>query len=211
MARTIRTKVFKFSELSEAAKQKAIESYRNDGIDVSYIYDEAHESIKAFNELFGTDEGSRSWLDVRTSNIDDNICSLSGNRLRTYIINNFSWKWTDKIRFSKHIDGSFQKSEWRYKYDCTKYRVSKIAEINNILNCPLTGVCYDNSLLQPIADFIKKPDTYTTFESLMSNCVNELRKDLENEENYRNSDEAIREDIQANDYEFFKDGSMSTL
>lgn len=88
MARTIRVKVYKFNELSNEAKQKAINEARRN-VDTSFIYDDAHETVKAFHNVFGTKEGGRSWLDANTGHIDDNIMNLKGLRLRTYVINNF--------------------------------------------------------------------------------------------------------------------------
>lgn len=47
--KTIRTKVYQFNELTEKAKQQAINDYRNNGIDTDYIYDDAHNTVKEFN------------------------------------------------------------------------------------------------------------------------------------------------------------------
>jgi hypothetical protein len=86
--KTIEIKLYQFSELSESAKQKAIENYRNDNTneDYSYLYGEAHESVKAFHNVFGTNEGNRSWSTCRFDHIDDNILELTGLRLRKYLI-----------------------------------------------------------------------------------------------------------------------------
>ena len=47
MARTIRTKVYKFDELNETAKQKAIEDYRNtDSGDYQFAWDNTKEDAK---------------------------------------------------------------------------------------------------------------------------------------------------------------------
>ena len=62
MAKTIRTKVYSFNELNDEAKQVAIQWYREKILDTYFIYDEAHKSVKAFHELFGIKEGSRSFL-----------------------------------------------------------------------------------------------------------------------------------------------------
>lgn len=211
--RTVRTKVYKFNELSEKAKDKAIEWYRNSGRaneDSSYSYDEAHESVQLFHDIFGTKEGSRSWLDVQTGHIYDNIINLKGLRLQKYIWNNFKtslykgkyyslWSKTEKS-YKHHKDG----------YPVLKSRHSKVFLDNS---CILTGICWDNSLLQPVYDFLEKYQdkadyySYMDFETLMNDCFASLTKDLESEDEYRNSDEAIIEAIQSNEYEFQKDGT----
>ena len=87
--RTIRTKVYSFNELSNEAQQTAIKKFRNNGVNTDFIYDDAYNSVKAFNEVFGTREGSCSWLDVYTYHIDDNILELKGFRLQKYLWNNY--------------------------------------------------------------------------------------------------------------------------
>lgn len=221
MARTIRIKVYKFNELSEDAKQKAIEDYRSDGIDTSYNYDEAHETVIKFHQIFGT---SRSWLDVNTSYLDDNLMNLKGLRLRTYIINNFydqifgkKWRhsWTTdkpvKHRKVKSIIIS-EKTGWTNKKLFGKY-YNKYYDLTTQHECELTGVAWDEILLQPIYEFLewnKKPyyNSYMDFDTLVNDCFSALSKSLEDEDNYQNSDEAIIEAIQANEYEFKQDGSQ---
>jgi len=43
---------------------------------------------------------------------------------------------------------------------------------------------------------------------LLNDCFDELKKSIENEINYRNTDEAIIEEIEANDYEFTENGNI---
>jgi len=207
--RTIRTKIYKFNELTEKAKQTAINKFRNDGIDTDYIYDEAYNTVKEFHELFGTKEDSRSWLDVHTGHIDDNIMNLKGLRLRTYVINNFGSKLYKGKYFS--LWSKTEKSYKHYKdgYPVLKSRYSKVIFDNC---CTLTGVCYDQSILQPVYDFIEnyklKADyySYMDFETLINDCFAELSKDIDNEVEAINSDMAIAENIEANEYEFTIDG-----
>ena len=200
-----------FDELSQTAKDEAISTYRDSGmLDNSFIYDEAHNSVTAFNGLFGTKEGGRSWLDIRTSHIDDNICQLKGLRLRTYIINNFGselYKGKYYSLWSK-IDFPFNKN-FNANRAALKQRHSKVMLEHN---CVLTGVCYDDSILQPIYDIIhsysEDKHAHVTFEMLMNDCIQTLEKDLQTEEDYRNSDENIISEIEANAYTFTEDGEI---
>lgn len=209
--RTVRTKVYKFKELSKQAKEKAIEWYRNSSIDDSQsFYDEAHESVKEFHDIFGTKEGSRSWLDAKTGHIDDNVMNLKGLRLQKYIWNNFKtslykgkyyslWSKTD-ISYKHHKNG----------YPVLKSRYSKVFLDNS---CVLTGVCWDNSLLQPVYDFLEnyraKADyySYMDFETLVNDCFASLQKDLESEVEAINEDDYITKELENSDFEFQKDGT----
>lgn len=87
--RTIRTKIYKFDELSDDAKQKATKHYRNDFLTFDHIYSDAESTVKAFCEAFNVKTGNHSWLDCITSNVDDDILNLTGLRLQKYIYNNF--------------------------------------------------------------------------------------------------------------------------
>jgi hypothetical protein len=216
MARTIRTKVYKFDELNNKAKDSAIEKFRNDGIDTSFIYDDAENTVNEFHELFGTKSGRRSWLEVETGHIDDNVMNLKGLRLRTYIINNFGHKLY-KGKFYNYKNNTANKLT--HKRIVSKYYANTnswgnyyYSAITKEHSCVLTGVCYDDSILQPVYDFIEnykaKADyySYMDFDTLVNDCFAELSKDIDNEVSANNEDEAIIETIQANEYEFTADG-----
>lgn len=206
--KTVEIKIYSFAELSEEAKQTAINNYREIN-DVSYIYDEAHATVKAFHAIFNTKEGRQSWLDVYTDHIDNTILNLKGFRLRKYILNNFG-QYLYKRKYLKSFDGhkkhrmiENRTAQTTNKKYCFAY--SNI-QINNC--CALTGVCYDEDILKPIYDFIdmKVFSSYTTFNKLLNECFENLRDSLEKEEEYRNSYEVISEEIEANAYEFTEDG-----
>jgi hypothetical protein len=211
--RTLEINIYQFNELSEAAKERARQWYLNLE-DFSFVYHEAHKTVKEFNDLFDTREGSRSWLDISTNYIEDNILNLSGQRLRTYILNNYSHKL-----FKKKYLGSSNLSEVKPKYHkmrtirevkqgankglFSSYYYSNIQTSNS---CVLTGVCYDDDILQPIYDFIEKPNE-TTFEDLLNECIESLRISIENEIEYLQSDESVDETIEINGYEFDEEGN----
>lgn len=213
--RTIETKAYKFDELSEEAKQTAINEFVNNPIDNSFIYDEAHNTVKKFHEIFGTSEGNRSWLDFNVNSVDDNLLELKGQRLRTYILNNFG----DSLFTPKFI-GSLKTNNY-----VTHKRIKSPKEVNSIGNrfnpyysgvqkdncCVLTGVCYDDSLLQPMYEFLEgklRPDydKYQDFENLINDCFESLKNDIDSEESAMMEDDYIIDHIEANEYEFTEDG-----
>ncbi|HET8963756.1 MAG TPA: hypothetical protein VFM99_07660 [Chitinophagales bacterium] len=200
--RTIRTKVYKFNELNEEAKKHAINKNRTiDAEGLEYLYDEAHDSVKKFHDIFGTKEGSRSWLDVNTGQIDDNILEMSGIRLYKYIWNNFKNYLLSGEYYSTN---GYLETQNKYHY---KSRKSKI---NLTHDCELTGVCWDESLLKPIYDFLEWGKDYsnTDFDTLISDCFHELKKALDAEEEYRKSDEFIAQELEDTECEFTKDGNL---
>jgi len=208
--KTIEISLYSFAELSPEAQQRAIDNYRNKGIDTSYNWDEAHESIKEFHELFGTKSGHRNWLDFSTSHIDDAILELKGLRLRTYLINNFGWKlWKGKY-FS--LWSKTEKSYKHYKdgFPVLKSRYSKVIEDNS---CVLTGVCWDMDLLDTFYKFINnyrefQSANYQTFEDLIGYAFSDLEKSLESSDEHSNSDKAIREELENQDTEYTEDGKL---
>jgi hypothetical protein len=209
MARTIRTKVYKFNELSEEAKQKAIDSFRNNDIDYSHYSEEITDSAKAVVELFGLKFGRR-YTDIICSHIDDDILNLSGIRLYKYLMNHY---YDDLFtpKYIKSVDREIRGKQFVFKvhkdYKGEPYTqiYSKINRVND--GCPLTGVCYDNDILQPVYNFLKKPDN-RTFEELIREIESAISKAYDNAEEWVNSDEFIKEEIEANEYEFTKDGKQ---
>lgn len=216
--KTIRIKIYKFDELSQDAKNKAIQDFREDGVSVDFIYSDAEKTVEAFNSLFGTSSGRDSWLDVNANNFDDDVLNLKGFRLQKYIWNNyynvlFKGKFYNAIADNKIL---IHPCIEVHKYDVSKgarcsssnFYYSQIQKTNS---CVLTGVCYDNDLLQPIYEFLQKRDfsnCSTTFYDLLNECFYSLKKSIKNEIDYRNTDAAIIEDLEANDYDFLKDGTQ---
>ncbi len=80
--------------------------------------------------------------------------------------------------------------------------------IRKIGNCQFTGACWDECLLDGIAEFMRKPYR-TDFESLLYSCCEDLRIAVEAEIDYQNSGEAIAESILANEYEFNDHGEIA--
>jgi hypothetical protein len=213
--KTIEIKLYKFNELSEEAKQKAIKKQR-ESIDTSYIYREAHNTVKEFEKIFPTDSmGNNSWLDCNVR-IEDSIAELTGERLRKYILNNFG-SFLFKRKYLKHGE----LSEIRKPYhpmmkqreitnNCAnkgKFSISYYSNIQTDSCCVLTGVCYDHSMLKPIYDFLDRK-TEGNFEDILEGCYSSLREDLESEEEAMQEDSYLIEEIDANDYDFTEDGNI---
>lgn len=202
--RTVRTKVYQFNELNESAKQTAIDNYRNNNLNFDFVYSDMHNTIKKFNDVFDIREGSRSWLDFSTSHFENEILSLSGLRLHKYLINNYFYDLFKGKYYSLWSKKDFSFEHYKDGFPVLKQRRSKVIFENC---CVLTGMCYDENVLQPIYDFLKHPDKNTGFEGLISECFQAAKKCIDDEIDYMNSDEYITEEIGNNDFEFTKDGN----
>ena len=201
--RTIRTKVYQFSELSESAKENAIENYRNSERYNQHYFDEVIESVKEVCDLLNLKTG-REYTDIRTSHIDDNILELQGIRLYKYILNNYS-----NVLFQKKTYHFCRMEDGTKRFNCVGLNGGKYVSNcqTEIASCPLTGVCYDMDILQPVYDFLKRPDLSTTFEDLMQEIESAISKTFDNTEEWLNSDEFIKDEIEATEYEFKADGT----
>lgn len=214
----VKVKLYEFSELSEQAKERVRNDNRERYGDTSWIYADAHKSIEKFDDIFGTRSGNHSWLDISLSHIDDNILNLEGERLQRYIWNNYRrylWKGryhTVEIRDKKVIhnrvrcSGPYKSGNYHNAYYSAVFVDDDC--------CVLTGVCYDDDLLKPIYDFMNaRPEgniLTTNFRDLLEDCYSALKKSLEDESDYMQTNKYIDEEIVCHDHQFLENGSEFT-
>jgi hypothetical protein len=217
--KTIEIQLYKFNELNEEGKQNAINNER-ENVCVQFIYDDAYNTVKAFNDVFGLSERSRSWLDFSTSKIVDSILELKGFRLQKYILNNYGSKLFKKA-YLKH--GELRDKEISFWHPMRKYKVinkglstgkfsiSYYSNWKTKNSCVLTGMCYDDDMLSPIYHFLQKRDFSNCtidFQDLLNDCFHEMQKTIDSEVEYRNSDEAIAEELTEGENDFTENGKM---
>ena len=191
--RTIETKLYKFDELSEEAKEKAFENWSNSEREYFWM-DENLESLKQGLQHFGFELknwsidyycATNAYLKIVYQNSNgyvDEEDTLSGVRLWKFINNNMLDYWC------------------KYK---KKYQRGKL--LNG--SCPFTGYCGDESFLAPIRTFMKQPEDIT-FQELMEECAHEVMKAIEADYEFQNSREYFEEEAEANDFEFEQDGTQ---
>jgi len=207
--KTVCINTYKFNELSDKAKNKAINSFRDRQYDYQHYYDEITSSVKALVELFNLKTG-RQYSDLKTSHIDDNITELKGLRLYKYLMSNY---YNDLFtpKYLKSIDRELKCRQFICKVN-KDYKGEKYTMLYSRLFrsdcCVLTGVCYDNDILQPVYDFLKKPDKHTTFEDLIQDIAHAISKAYASTEEWISSDDFIRDEIEANDYDFTEEGKL---
>lgn len=216
MPQTISITVYSFDELSSEAKERAIEAERSARNNHWYFpwQDEYQSTLSAFCERFdievedicghydGTVEIKKGCYPDLNSNADTwyqrryDIYGekVRGLRLRTYVINNFS-------------DVLYERRKQYVNGRGSKHRASNV--FTTPTDCPFTGFCADDAMLQPMRDFVadptSRPATYD-LNDLMGDCVSAFNSAWLRDCEWYMSDECITGDILANEYQFTEDG-----
>ena len=167
--RTETINIYKFNELSDSAKENAISNWRNHG-DYAWT-DEWMDSLKTFCDLLGITirdysigPYSHSYINWSYEpSYEFELTDIRGLRLRTWLINN----WMPYFKKGKYYSGFDKWVDGKYHY---KHRYSKCQFDYD--NCPLTGYVGDMALIQPVLDFIAKPESHIDLEDIVneSNC-----------------------------------------
>lgn len=189
--------VYKASELEEKALEKAYYDWLDTGIAYSWTEDNKN-TLDEFEKLFPVK--IKKWeYDTTSGHVSfeftesDDIEELTGQRLATYIWNNYRYGlFTPKIYWSNKL-GSFKK------------RTSKIKLQTD---CVLTGYCIDDDILDPVYKFLKKPCEHTNFYDLMRDCFQSWVNACSNDFEACTSQEYFIEHSDENGYEYDEHGRM---
>lgn len=171
--RAITLKLFKFEELSKEAQNKAKKNIDFEQYD-SDLWLCATEAKKIYKRL----------------RID---YVISGNRLRTWIVNNI----LPDLTSTKYYGVRYGKN--------AKFRFSKI--FTEVDEGNLTGVCFDYDFLGPLMDFVKKPDeNVDNYQLARTDLIGIAQSLIDAERDYFYSDEGFSEYCEAENIEFLQDG-----
>lgn len=115
-----------------------------------------------------------------------------------------------KPKYIKTLDREFYSKAFICKVK-TRQNGDKYTQIyskNKIsTDCPLTGVCYDNNILQPVYDFLKKP-TNDTLKDLFRDIESAIEKCYSDMDTWLYSEEFIKEELINQETEFIENGSI---
>lgn len=199
--------VYSFDELSDKAKQNAIEYFRNRNYeDGNFWANENRQSMEKFAELFPikvTDwsyGGRGEGVSFRFTD-DYNLEGMKGLRLAKYIWNNYKDN-IYKPRYYSICNGIKNCVGLNSKGRYSKVQITEFG-------CPFTGFYMDNEILAPIFDFMRAPSPNTDFKDLLNDCFNAWVKACNDDVESQNSDENIIETIEANEYEFDENGNLA--
>lgn len=211
--RTIEKNIYTFNELSESAKDKALENYQNNN---DWFWgDEALNTLKKFADMlnirvgnYSIDAYGHSYINFSFPYSNNNIDELSNVRLLSYLWNNYK---------SDLYKGKYYtvKSNKAVKHNRVTSKILRDGKIFNAYYsaitldncCPLTGVYFDDDILQPIFEFMDKPDN-RTFEELINDCMDSFIESCIADIEYNDSMECFAESCKANNYEFDEYGNM---
>ena len=188
--------VYEVNELSAEARNRAYINWLSNGCVYPYGSDDNNtldEFISLFNLRMNNYECSSYSYNFSFKSLNyEEIDKLSGLRLYKYLMNNY-WYHLFRRKIYYH----------KYYYANGKRRLSNIFYNNYSV---LTGVCSDEAILEPIYDFLKKPNEGTNFLDLMRECLDSFFRycqscieDYESEENFI-------EECKNNDYTFLSNG-----
>ena len=193
--RTIETKVFTFDELSDTAKEKAIESIRESYYEHNEFAEWAIDDCslleplnKEMFDLFGADydfpmlENTRENLYYSTDG--DWFIDISNAMVVTDTDAFYKWLGIDVEKFKDEDD--FVILDYKIGEDTIEF------ESND------WDMDFTNEQLVVLNNAVKK------FENHCEGILKRLQADIE----YRFTDESIKEDIEINDYEFLISGKL---
>lgn len=223
--KTISLTLYSFDDLQADVQKQIIEKERWNIMDscMDAYGTDYQKTLKKFQEL--TDTYVRGWevgycgyhyrvdsdkgpFYENPLDYDKDICydELSGKLMFRYIHNNI----IPYITQSKHY---FGKQRWEDGKFIWPSRYSRI--VKTFKDCPLTGACYDNDILEPLLKYYQSWPTYPanyTYKDLMKECYESFFKSWHEEYEYWADDEdAIREELHHNQYEdrlYYEDGRV---
>lgn len=186
--------VYEFNELSEEAKEKARAWYREAAASDNYSLDEMLESLKAVFKVLGYPMKDWSigpynrgnFLKVDLGDAND----LTGKRALAWLENNLF----DQLRITP---AQFKTKQKEYMSYGTDYRPG------NVPPCPLTGVCYDDDLLDALRKDVIAGET---LKDALQGLADKVQAMNEAEIEYQNEDAQVDEMLIANGYTFNQDG-----
>lgn len=197
--RTITINIYSFDELSEKAKEKAIEKYRDNMVlwddEIIATIKAIADAMECFYDYHSYDGVSYS-VSFEYHNSDD---SLSGLRAWAFIENNFVTPNEKSKTYYLHggiyCDG---RKNW-----------SRKSKINYTLDdCPFTGYCADCCFIEAWREWKKNFTIKSTVEDFIDLVAKKLSEEWTTDNEYQLSDDGIIETIEANDYEFLEDGKF---
>lgn len=201
--RTETITLFNFSELPEKIQRRIWEN----GPDFSGDYSGDYEAtLKAFENFFDISVYRYS---VNDWNYDFRfITAGAGNeapegdplRLARFVWNNYA----ECISKGKYY-GTTKWTDGEYKH---KYRYSNIK--TEMDNCPLTGVCRDYDILQPVIDCLHYKAFYKTYRDLIDACLNRFFEAWRANIEYCSGFEYFAECIENGENEYTADGRLWT-
>lgn len=219
----VKIKLYKYEELSEEVRSSIVDKKRFEvGYETMDAYASDYEgTLEKFSELMGVKVSYE--VDYCNYHFRFEFTSdapllgdwrgkefyaeeVTGKLLRRWLNNNFVPYALRKKKYYKFdADYNHEKHRWN------KQRFSKIL-CESWDNCPLTGMCYDYEVLQPIFETLAKPISKSfSLEDLVEKCLDNLFSAWHKEYEYWcDTDSAIDEQLTIwnENNLFYEDGTL---
>lgn len=196
--------VYSYKELSEDAKERVLESFRNNE-EYPWI-NEDRQSLDIFCELFNIKNVEYDYLRLGgyiqgEVDVDDEITQLRGLRLATWIYNNFK-----HILYNGKCYGKLIPHTKDISHPAGLKHIKRYSNIEKEEYCP-TGYCRDYDISRPIFDFINRPTNNKSWRGVIYDCLDSWLKACKVDYDNFYSEKSISEYFESNDYEFDENGN----
>ena len=194
MARTVRTKVYKFNELSGPAKETARQSWREHGLDYEW-----HEfTIEGLKE-----RAPEKGFEIDKIYFSGFCCQGDGAMFEGSVVDFSKFLNGTNPHFQKVVKNNGLDLSWSVRHSGHYYH-SRCSQISfDAGNYPYTYSSKEGFTgnFQTNIDIME-----SNIEEAYHDYCHEIYSTLEKEYDWLNSDEQVDESIIANEYEFTKDG-----
>lgn len=180
---TVTRELYTYDELSECAKERARDWYREHDTEFSWAA-EYRESLEAGLKLLGA--RARDW------SVDCGGGYVSIAEYPADPAEESRWFRGGKL---EPMEGA-RLAKW-----LQRHYSHELAGC-----CELTGFCGDDDFLRPLRTFVARPRKGTTLRDLVRECCDSWVAACAADIRFQSSDEYVSEHIIANGYEFLKNG-----
>lgn len=205
--------VFEYKELSDKAKERAYTNWLQERY---YPFRSDNEkTLRMFERIFPI--AIKDWgYDSQNGNIDfefdetEIIENLSGFRLSKYIWNNykehiFKGKYYGRL---SPFDKNGNKIEISKEHPIGQRHIKRYSKVLFDTCGVLTGYCLDDDILEPIYNFLNKPNNGINFYDLMQQCLNSWVGSCVMDCEANESEETFINEIENNDNMFLENGDL---
>lgn len=205
--------VFQFDELSEAAKQKALEWYRQASQGDNYYQESVYEDAAAIGDILGIDLNQKRVPLMNGSHRYDPCIYYSG-----------FWSQGDGACFEgqySYKKGALKAIRAYAPKDAELHRIAKgLQDVQKrhfyslVASCKHRGRYYHSGCMNvDVSDnrgsYRDIGDAEAAITQLMRDFADWIYKQLENAYEWENADEQVVENIRANEYEFDENGNRA--
>lgn len=236
----ITIRLYDYDELSPEAKKRAIEEWRSEGVEHFWGH-EAEGTLRKLQEYLGIEVTRWAYSPynhdsgvIRFTHYSDDQLALAGRRAQAFLWNNFAnliiqprKKW-----YAKHHDGRVDPSGCLHGDGWKNMSWESNVFFDRVYDgtCPLTGVCFDNDALDPLAYFclgmewdeetrkrVMIPHSKranwvsTTVEDVLRGCVDSLLQSAQDDWDSQFTEDYFSEYARMNGFMFDESGHKSTI